>query len=327
VRTTSRLPSEPLHMTTRRAASKAATNSTAASVVSGDSRRSSLVDTTAHVGAVDIDSGRPTKKARLSDRSNNSSESQRSVLRQPSTPSPEPVESLEISASKAHVTPEPPRILEPRDSSSENVVKKLTANGKYSNNDAVPERHLLSPFPRRRGRRPKTQTGTPAESANGTPAPTTPFTNSQQNHDTDRDPSRPAKRMPGRRRAPNPDASIEADLRRQLHLRLGYRAVAKALKPILAELAQRTLKNVRADEEALKESNEYRTVQAELDARLAERLGHIDAEKSIRAINLEEQLTARKEVEETKFVVSIPFTCPDYSTWLTISECIQEHPG
>jgi hypothetical protein len=327
VRNPSRLPSEPLHMTTRRAASKAATNSTAASVASGDSRRSSLADTAVHVGGVDIDSGRPTKKARLSDGSNTTSGSRRSAVRRRRTPSQEPAEPLELSASKTHVTLEPPRILEPRGSSSDNVVKKPIANGNYVNNDVGSERHLLSPFPKRRGRRPKTQTGTPAESANGTPAPTTPFNNSQQNNDTDRDPSRAAKRMPGRRRAPNPDASIEADLRRQLHLRLGYRAVAKALKPLLAELAQRTLKDVRTDAETVKESIEYKTVQAELDARLAQRLSHIDAEKRIRAANLDEQLIARNEVEQTKFVVCSPLFHPEAFAWLMTAERFQERPG
>jgi hypothetical protein len=294
-------------MTTRRAASKAATNSTAASINSGGSRRSSLGDTAAHVGGFDIDSNRPTKKARLSNHSTSTSGSRRSDVRQRKSPSQEPLESLEISASKEHVTPEPPRILEPRGSSSDNVIKKPIANGNYMNVDDIPERQLLSPFPKRRGRRPKAHAVTPTESANGTPAPGTPFNNSQQNNETDRDPSRAAKRMPGRRRAPNPDASIEADLRRQLHLRLAYRSVAKALKPVLAELAQRTLNDSRRDgEEALKQSDEYYTVKAEIDTRLAQRLGHINAERNIKAANLEAQYKAQKEVLQVQFVVWFP---------------------
>jgi hypothetical protein len=282
-------------MTTRRAASKAATNSTAASVSSGDSRRSSLADTAAHVGGLDIDSNRPTKKARLVERSNVTPRSRPVLTSIPSSPEEPPGFSP-----LQHVTPEPPRILEPRGSSSDNAAKKAAVNRGHLNTGVGPERNLLSVFPKRRGRRPKSQIGTPAESANGTPAPM----NSQQNNDTDRDPSRAPKRMPGRRRAPNPDVSIEADLRRQLHLRLGYRAVAKALKPLLAELAQRTLNDVRRDEEALKESNEYKVVQAELDARLAQRLGHIDAEKRIKAANLNEMLHALKQVETEKFLVN-----------------------
>ena len=58
-----------------------------------------------------------------------------------------------------------------------------------------------------------------------------------------------AKRMPGRRRAPNPNTSIEADLRRQLSLKTAYRAVTKMLKPVLGELARRTIDEVERNED------------------------------------------------------------------------------
>jgi hypothetical protein len=48
------------------------------------------------------------------------------------------------------------------------------------------------------------------------------------------DGDKPVKRLPGRRRAPHTNPKVEAALRRQLHLRMAYRAVAKSLKPILA---------------------------------------------------------------------------------------------
>lgn len=288
-------------MTTRRAASKAATDSTAGSIASGDSRRSSLADTTNHVGGFDIDSNRPTKRARLSDPSNTSSGSRRSAVRQRKTPSLEPVESMEISASKAHVTPEPPRILEPRRSSSDSGIKRALANGNHKSFDPDVQAKLLSPFPKRRGRRPKASlAASPGGSANGTPAPP----NSQQDAGTDRDVSRAAKRMPGRRRAPHADDSIEADLRRQLHLRLAYRSVAKALKPLLAELAQRTMDDVQNDEEAHKESEQYKQVQAELDAHLARRLLAVNNERDHRTAYFEQQKNIQKEGLENRYIVS-----------------------
>jgi len=113
--------------------------------------------------------------------------------------------------------------------------------------------------------------------------------------------------MPGRRRAPNPDVSIEADLRRQLHLRLAYRAVTKALKPVLAELAQRTIDDVRNDEDAIKESDEHDRVQTELDALLSERLRVVENERRIKAAHLEAQMKAHKEVLEVQYLVSPEF--------------------
>jgi hypothetical protein len=47
------------------------------------------------------------------------------------------------------------------------------------------------------------------------------------------------RRLPGRRRVPNADQTLEASLRRQLQLRTGHRAVSKALKIVLLELASR----------------------------------------------------------------------------------------
>jgi cell fate (sporulation/competence/biofilm development) regulator YlbF (YheA/YmcA/DUF963 family) len=290
-------------MTTRRAASKAATNSTAASVASGDSRRSSLADATGHFDSFDNDSNRPTKRARLSDNSVTSSASRRSAGRQQKTPSQEPVESLEVAASKVHVSP--PRILEPRAASTDSTSQEVTANGSLGNPDANVQQKLLIPFPKRRGRRPKGQVATPVRSTNGTPAPGTPFNNSQQDGGTDRDASRaPGKRMPGRRRAPNADPKIEAFLRRQLELRLAYRAVAKVTKPLLKELAQRTLNDLENDEEAHKASEEYEKVQAQLDAHLARRLGIIEKEKEHKTAQYRKEQAALGEVLHSQFVVS-----------------------
>jgi len=85
-------------------------------------------------------------------------------------------------------------------------------------------------------------------------------------------------RLPGRRRAHHADIDIEVDLRRQLELRVGYRALAKALKPLLAEIANRTARDLKAEDELYKQCPEYQEVLEELDERLQQRLDVIQTE-------------------------------------------------
>ncbi|KAI9697713.1 MAG: hypothetical protein M1820_007700 [Bogoriella megaspora] len=93
------------------------------------------------------------------------------------------------------------------------------------------------------------------------------------------------KRLPGRRRAPNPNDSIEADMRRQLQLRMGYRAVVKALKPVLTEIANRTEEKLDTDPEYHKTSDRYGVVDRQLDETLEQRLHDIDMEEKYKSEN------------------------------------------
>jgi hypothetical protein len=102
-------------------------------------------------------------------------------------------------------------------------------------------------------------------------------------------------RLPGRRRAHHADIDIEVDLRRQLELRVGYRALAKALKPILAELAARTLRDLESDEELHKQCPEYQQVLDDLDERLKSRLAYINSEH-----DLEEQRLHRAHIAQVE---------------------------
>jgi hypothetical protein len=161
-------------------------------------------------------------------------------------------------------------------------------------------------MPKRRGRRPKAaHASTPSAFGVDSPAPGTPSNLETQENGTDRDASKIGKRMPGRRRAPNPDASIEADLRRQLNLRLGYRVVAKALKPVLAELSRRTTDALEDEEEAHKESNEYISVQAELDRLFAQRLEVLENERRIKSTFQEKHFQSEKENIQQQYIVCI----------------------
>ncbi|KAI4719083.1 hypothetical protein E4T48_04686 [Aureobasidium sp. EXF-10727] len=112
------------------------------------------------------------------------------------------------------------------------------------------------------------------------------------------DGDKPVKRLPGRRRAPHANPKVEAALRRQLHLRMAYRAVAKNLKPILAELAKRSVSNIHKDPEAYQSFSEYPVVKNGLDEHFEKRLAWIQKQKDLnkQRLNdiLEEQTAMRK---------------------------------
>ncbi|KAF2672443.1 hypothetical protein BT63DRAFT_195985 [Microthyrium microscopicum] len=143
-------------------------------------------------------------------------------------------------------------------------------------------------------------TGTPAESMKGSakgsvkgsakPSPT-PGTGTPLNGMNSKEDARPGRRPPGRRRAPNADIKIEAALRRQLTLKTSFRSVAKSLKPILAELASRSLDQLEETETAYEELPEYQEIMAVLDNRLKKRLDTVDSK-------LEEELALLERQQE-----------------------------
>ena len=275
-------------MTTRNAASQAATNSTVDSDASGDSRRSSLVDASAAhlaVGGFDIDAERPAKRSRLSDRSN---------------PSTNESSSLSFTLDANSTTRRPNRdesLAVPLLTVDGDAVNNGTLSADPSENGEAPSQEIadivrdlkpVTPVKRRgRGRRPRNpQVNLGVESGNESMGQGTPGRSASRVNgdglDTDQDrPARTIKRLPGRRRAPNPNLSIEADLRRQLHLKMGYRAVAKALKPILAELAKRSVDELLANEEYHRQKQEYELVMEQLDRQLRDKLQTLEHEKRI----------------------------------------------
>ncbi|OJD28698.1 loc733926 protein [Diplodia corticola] len=114
-------------------------------------------------------------------------------------------------------------------------------------------------------------------------------------------PTKQPKRLPGRRRAPNADPSVEADLRRQLQLKTAYRAVVKVLKPVLAELADRAINDVEDDPMAHEQSDQYETVKADLDAKLADRVGYLDRKLAISKEHVERRKAAELHIAETAY--------------------------
>jgi hypothetical protein len=174
------------------------------------------------------------------------------------------------------------------------------------NEDRVPD--SLAPIvPRRRGRRQyRFRAETPAESTVGTPIPGTPMNGNDlaAGVGTDQEPSKMVRRLPGRRRAPNANPSIEADLRRQLNLKMSYRSVVKALKPILAELARRSTEELESDEDLYKQCDEYNEIMDQLDVYLKRRLSQVNSQLEFGQVLNDNELEDGQIYYQMQFEVS-----------------------
>lgn len=118
------------------------------------------------------------------------------------------------------------------------------------------------------------------------------------------DGDKPVKRLPGRRRAPHANPKVEAALRRQLHLRMAYRAVAKNLKPILAELAKRSLGSIHKSPEEHTTFSEYPIVKNGLDENFEGRLAWIQKQKDLNKQRLDDILAEQTAMRRRNFEVS-----------------------
>ena len=149
---------------------------------------------------------------------------------------------------------------------------------------------------------------------NGTPAITTPGTEVENIFDENGTASssqlakkavKAERRLPGRKRQPNPDINIEADLRRQLQLKTNYRAVAKALKPILAELARRSIEEIKEDVDAYKKHEQYEAVLQQINDRLSKRLAHLEETYRLKRKYAEKVSQAERVAKREECAVSL----------------------
>jgi hypothetical protein len=278
--------------TISQAASKAATHSTASSR-SAYSRRSSPRDSTAVVGGFHIHASRPTKRARLSDHSSTTSVTKYVAPHSQST-TPVPNDSnQDVNIPDIIATPEPLHLDDPDSSSPPGDESAADEHQDDSDSD---EDHLLSPVLVKRGRWPNLiRAGTPTGSVADSLIPGSPFDGDLDDNGSDHDGQKGGRRLPGRRRAPNADPYLEACLRRQLVLRMGHRAVSKALKPVLIELAIRTAEQLYRDED-----DEYLwevelDLQLELQEILQSRLEILDNQARI---TTEHHIQEREQDEE-----------------------------
>lgn len=150
------------------------------------------------------------------------------------------------------------------------------------------------PSKKRRGRLPKTHIDPPSTSAELTPAAEASDVNIEVlKPSPKRPPGRPrkgrppvsrqgseitVKRLPGRQRVPNSDPKVEANLLRYGQLKSAYRKVVHALKPVLSEITERNLNDMRNDLQAHERNDQFKPVQGGVDGSLAQRLAEIEKE-------------------------------------------------
>lgn len=161
---------------------------------------------------------------------------------------------------------------------------------------------------------PPTMDPTPIGSAQPSPAGSPPDSSFEQDSPVKRavtsvpgevgtDSVKGKKKLPGRRRAPHSNPKVEAALRRQLHLRMNYRAVAKALKPILAELGHRSLRTIESTPTAYEGISEYTTVKEGLHHHFENRLAWLQKQKELNKQRLEDMFEAEMEMRRTQYEV------------------------
>jgi hypothetical protein len=181
-----------------------------------------------------------------------------------------------------------------------------------------PEVTIEIPGKKRRGRRPKDANLQPSGGSaqvtslgNGAPVLEPPVRRPPGRPRTVRPPiiriesEKPQRaKFPGRQRVPHPDPYIEALLVRQGELKRLFRAVVASLKPGLADLSDRSLKELRNEAKAHEEYEEYAAIQQELDACLARRIEAIDLELGLYREKLETIARAQKDVVTSDFHVS-----------------------
>ncbi|KIV98537.1 uncharacterized protein PV09_09660 [Verruconis gallopava] len=282
-----------LHMTNRRTALRTATNSTATSKPSTDSRRNSLEINLQTAGM------RPYKRARLSDHSNTTSETG-SAMRPSEDTTPIPDDSNQ----DANI----PDVLPTLETSAADDFDDVS----LIDDDSVDDEHQddeesdlqppSSPHPKRRGRKPKVRlAATPSGSLVDSLVPGTSLNGDLEDLESDHDVQKAARRLPGRRRAPNADPYMEACLRRQLQLRMGHRAVSKALKPLLVELATRTSQrlHLHEDDEEFWEIEQHLSL--ELRNRLQTRLAFLKNEHRVSAEYCNRKLEKDKDYLQMQF--------------------------
>lgn len=107
------------------------------------------------------------------------------------------------------------------------------------------------------------------------------------------------RRIGGRKRAPHPDPKVEAAMRRQAHLKTAFRHLGKALRPLLDEIAERTLKQLDAENSHM-EATEYSTVQQGLDDTLARKKKQIQAQNDLDLQLWDAVLVREQDIQRTK---------------------------
>ncbi|EME85281.1 uncharacterized protein MYCFIDRAFT_83376 [Pseudocercospora fijiensis CIRAD86] len=114
------------------------------------------------------------------------------------------------------------------------------------------------------------------------------------------------KRPYGRRRAEHPVPEVEARMRRQQQLKQAYRYISRALKPILAEIADKTVEELETKPTVHEEVPEYcgneeeEGVQQLLDQYLTRRKAQLEAQRDFCQAQLRRTLDGERQVRKAR---------------------------
>lgn len=324
-------PTEPLHMTTRRAATKVNSNasgSNAGSTVSDESRRNSLADDVVYPL---VDSREPTSPAqrRLSQESATTPSNPSQTSQQSATPK-RSVRSASKGLPSIAAIASPSRKRK-RTASSANgetpdgITEVIATTNGHKTTGSTPvedcvmtdavvtaDMNIESPQPHIRITTIISPNATPLGSQIASPGGDSLLDEPEENGskalhtgDAAKFPTgRPKRRLAGRRRAPHADPKVEAALRRQLELKTTYRAVSRALKPVLAEIALRTTNEIRDNAEAHKAAAEFSIVKAGLDAAYERRRGLVNRQYKLCSQGLLHRFEAECHLRRVQSMVS-----------------------
>ncbi|KAF2858470.1 hypothetical protein K470DRAFT_131272 [Piedraia hortae CBS 480.64] len=115
----------------------------------------------------------------------------------------------------------------------------------------------------------------------------------------------PKQRGGRRRKGQHHIPEVEIALRRQLELRTAYRGLMRALKPVAAEVADRTLIELETNPTSHEEATEHPGVIAGLDAALERRRAEIHTQRELTERLLHETLEAESSVTKRTFSSTI----------------------
>lgn len=120
------------------------------------------------------------------------------------------------------------------------------------------------------------------------------------------DDERPRRgRFGGRRRATHPNPKVEKAMQRQADLKSAYRAIARAQKTLLAEIAQRTIDDLETNPALHQQAQEYNSVKAGLDNAYAKRCDQLKCQSDFNKEQLGKTMQAESYMVKQMYEESL----------------------
>ena len=103
-------------------------------------------------------------------------------------------------------------------------------------------------------------------------------------------------RFGGRRRAKHPNPQVEKAMQRQAELKSAYRAIARAQKAVLTEIAQRTIEDLETNPELFQQASEYQIVKTGLDNAYTRRREQLQSQQKLSVQQLGQTLDGEQQM-------------------------------